>query len=69
MPQVGFKLTIPVFKRAKTVHALDRAATVIGFLFSTCIRVLPKFLSLLQQRILIYTNIQQPFSVFKYINR
>jgi hypothetical protein len=31
MPQVGFESTIPVFKRAKTVHALDRAATVIGF--------------------------------------
>jgi hypothetical protein len=30
MPQVGFELTIPVFERVKTVHALDRAATVIG---------------------------------------
>jgi hypothetical protein len=30
MPQVGFEPTIPVFKRAKTVHALDHAATVIG---------------------------------------
>jgi hypothetical protein len=30
MPQVGFELTIPVFERAKTIHALDRAATVIG---------------------------------------
>jgi hypothetical protein len=30
MPWVGFWLTIPVFERAKTVHALDRAATVIG---------------------------------------
>jgi hypothetical protein len=30
MPLVGFELTIPEFKRAKTVHALDRAATVIG---------------------------------------
>jgi hypothetical protein len=30
MPQVGFEPTIPVFQRAKTVHALDRAATVIG---------------------------------------
>jgi hypothetical protein len=26
----GFKPTIPVFKRAKTFHALDRAATVTG---------------------------------------
>jgi hypothetical protein len=32
MPQVGSEPTIPVFERAKTVHALDRAATVIGLL-------------------------------------
>jgi hypothetical protein len=31
MPQVGFEPTIPAFERAKTVHALDRAANVIGF--------------------------------------
>jgi hypothetical protein len=30
MPQVGLDPTIPVFERAKTVHALDTAATVIG---------------------------------------
>jgi hypothetical protein len=30
MPQVGLEPTIPVFERAKTVHALDRAATEIG---------------------------------------
>jgi hypothetical protein len=30
MPQVGFEPTIPVFERAKMVHALHRAATVIG---------------------------------------
>jgi hypothetical protein len=30
MPYVGFEPTIPVFERAKTVHALDGAATVIG---------------------------------------
>jgi hypothetical protein len=27
---VGFEPTIPAFERAKTVHALDRAATVSG---------------------------------------
>jgi hypothetical protein len=26
-PQVGFEPTIPVFERAKTVHAVDRSAT------------------------------------------
>jgi hypothetical protein len=30
MPRMGFEPTIPVFERAKTVHASDRAATVIG---------------------------------------
>jgi hypothetical protein len=30
MPRVGFEPTIPAFERAKTVHSLDRAATVIG---------------------------------------
>jgi hypothetical protein len=28
MPRVGFELTTPVSERAKTVHAIDRAATV-----------------------------------------
>jgi hypothetical protein len=30
MPRVGFKPTIPTFERAKTVPALDSAATVVG---------------------------------------
>jgi hypothetical protein len=30
MPSVGFELTIPTSERAKTFHALDRAATVTG---------------------------------------
>jgi hypothetical protein len=38
MPRVGFELTITVFERAKTFHALDHAATVKG----------PDFVSLLQ---------------------
>jgi hypothetical protein len=32
MPRVGFEQTTTVFERKKTVHALDRAATVIGVL-------------------------------------
>jgi hypothetical protein len=32
MPWVGFEPTIPATKRVKTVHALDRAATVTGLL-------------------------------------
>jgi hypothetical protein len=30
MPRVGFKPMIPVLERAKTVHVLDRIATVIS---------------------------------------
>jgi hypothetical protein len=30
MPQEGFEPTDPAVERTKTVHALDRAATVIG---------------------------------------
>jgi hypothetical protein len=30
LPEVVFEPMIPVFERTKTVHALDRAATVIG---------------------------------------
>jgi hypothetical protein len=32
MPWVGFEPTTPVLERAKTVHALDRAASVIGYI-------------------------------------
>jgi hypothetical protein len=30
MPEAEFEPTVPMFERAKTVHALDRAATVTG---------------------------------------
>jgi hypothetical protein len=39
MPRVGFEPTIPVFERAKTVHALDCVAIVIGIPSTN----LPKF--------------------------
>jgi hypothetical protein len=32
---VGFEPTIPASEREKTVHALDRAATVTGVLYTT----------------------------------
>jgi hypothetical protein len=32
MPWVGFDSTVPVFEQAKTVHAFDLAATVIGIM-------------------------------------
>jgi hypothetical protein len=30
VPRVGFELTTPVFQRTKAIHALERAAIVIG---------------------------------------
>jgi hypothetical protein len=48
MPRVVFELTIPVFERAKTVHAFDRAAKVIGLFCPIVINsypLLPYFLS------------------------
>jgi hypothetical protein len=30
MPRVEFELTTPMFECARTLHALDRAATVVG---------------------------------------
>jgi hypothetical protein len=46
MPRIVFEPTIPAFKRTKTVHALDRAATVIGpvnfTLFKWCRRALTR---------------------------
>jgi hypothetical protein len=33
MLRVGFEATIPVYKRAKTVHVLDGAAIVIGYTY------------------------------------
>jgi hypothetical protein len=38
MPQVEFEPMIPVFERAKTVRALDRAATVIGQCLSNLLK-------------------------------
>jgi hypothetical protein len=47
MPLEGFKPTIPVFKRAKTFHALNRVATVAGqiylYLYSQCTQKTCKF--------------------------
>jgi hypothetical protein len=38
MARVGFKLKLPVFERAKTFRALDRAATVTGLFVLTSMR-------------------------------
>jgi hypothetical protein len=40
MPRVGFEPTTPVFERATTVHASDRAASVIGIHYISTTQVL-----------------------------
>jgi hypothetical protein len=42
MPRVGFEPTIPVFERAKTIHASDRAATVIGICICSSLKLCRK---------------------------
>jgi hypothetical protein len=42
MPQAGFEPTISLFERAKTLHALHRAANMIGL---SAFIDLPKYLS------------------------
>jgi hypothetical protein len=37
MPRVGFEPTLPMFKRAKTVNALDRTVTVMGIIGYHCV--------------------------------
>jgi hypothetical protein len=37
---MGFEPTIPASERVKTVHALDRAATVIGHIFTNFLQIL-----------------------------
>jgi hypothetical protein len=39
LPRVGFEPTTPVFERTKTVHALDRADTVIGSTAVVCLHL------------------------------
>jgi hypothetical protein len=34
MPRMGIETTTPVFERAKTLYALDRAATVMNINFT-----------------------------------
>jgi hypothetical protein len=63
MPLAGFEPTVPVFKRAKTFHALDRAATVTGFV--QAYRGLKSFSSFLENvRLSVPTRHVRDFSTF-----
>jgi hypothetical protein len=43
MPRVRFEPMTPVFERAKTLHALDRVTTVIGFKRSKQLKIEMRF--------------------------
>jgi hypothetical protein len=62
MPSVRFESTIPASKQAKTVHALDRAATVTGrFVYDTLV---------LRNMIRLCYSLQQTLAQFKeYVPR
>jgi hypothetical protein len=47
MPQVGLEPMTPVLERAKTVHALNRAAVVIGHLYCKEVEQLDQIFSIL----------------------
>jgi hypothetical protein len=38
MPQVGFKSMIPAFERAKPVHAIDLAVSMIGWIMTMAVK-------------------------------
>jgi hypothetical protein len=60
MPPVGFEHTIPVFERAKTVHASDHAATVIDCI----IRIQNKFTQILYSGSLLKLMLQKNLEEF-----
>jgi hypothetical protein len=63
MPQVGFEPTIPVFERAKTVHVLDRAATVIGWnIWSSALKSVTAVASLMLFMIIFTFELYNQFS-------
>jgi hypothetical protein len=69
MPRMGFEPTNPAFKRWKTVHALDRAATVIGSEVFTAVIIRVLVLGLLRRVILLtVTDVSEEhaISIFRY---
>jgi hypothetical protein len=75
MPRVGFETTIPEFEQAKTVHALDRAATVIGVSWSTILNYFQCWMLWLESQLVTESmskkitdlwNIYQHFNLLKH---
>jgi hypothetical protein len=59
---VGYEPTVATFERAKTVHALDRAANVIGIGYNVPVQIQIKFLYAVDP-------IQQIKHAFRYFRR
>jgi hypothetical protein len=64
MPRVEFEPTIPVFEGAKTVYALDRAATVIGIWWNDNWKGKPKYR---EETCLQYHSIHHKSNIFLFI--
>jgi hypothetical protein len=65
---VGFEPTIPAYERAKTVHGLDRSATVTGTTNSTVIKfVTQAFMGFLHLLTFFYTSDPQIHVVIKFL--
>jgi hypothetical protein len=66
MSRVGREPTIPVFERAKTVHVLERAATVIGpYTFHFGFR--NRYFFFLQRKVVNLESIACVLQTFTYI--
>jgi hypothetical protein len=67
---VGFEPTVPASERAKTVHALDRSANVIGGLQINSTFIILICLSIFEGRSTTFTNHpgheMMLFTAFKY---
>jgi hypothetical protein len=68
MPLAGFEPTIPVFKRAKTFHALDSAATVTGEVYFCNYAISPgRYIDLYVMREIVENNTCLPVKVTVFL--
>jgi hypothetical protein len=67
MPKEGFEITIPVFERAKTFHALDRTASVIGEAYFLSPQFIPPVNNRLTSKPAVRTDMHQANSTIRVL--